>query len=229
MRYALGDLTKGLAKITVLLAGVAVTGVAGAQSADRAGHWETRLDVNFENSSSWDFDGGTTADLDSSTGFTLGFAYHYTDNLEFGANFEFDSQDYEADIASGTVPGLFFPVSGDLDNFRLMFDGTYNILPGKFTPYVSAAIGWTWMDTNLATQPPQTGCWWDPWWGYICTTYQNTKTLDGFTYRLGAGLRYDVSDQFSIHAAYRFTWTEVENAKGTPDSDGFLLGIGWKF
>lgn len=229
MRSTSGNLLKGFAKSIVVLAGVAICGVSVAQSADRAETWETRLDVSFENSANWDFDGGTTADVDSSTGFVLGFAYHYTDNLEFGMNLEFDSLGYDADIASDTVPGLFFPVSGDLDVFRLMLDGTYNFLPGKFSPFVSGAIGWTWMDTNLATQPPQTGCWWDPWWGYVCTSYQNTKTLDSFTYRLGVGLRYDISDQFAIHAAYRFTWTDIDNASGTPDSDGFLLGIGWKF
>jgi long-subunit fatty acid transport protein len=42
-------------------------------------------------------------------------------------------------------------------------------------------------------------------------------------------VRYDINDRFALHAAYKFTWTDVSNAKGTPDSDGFLLGIGWKF
>ncbi len=220
---------KGLSTALVILAGIATCGVAEAQSAGRAGSWETRTDVTFENSTNWDFEGGTTAKIDSSTGFLLGFGYHYTDTLEFGANFEFDSPGYDAQIASGTNPGQFFSAHGSLDNFRLMFDATYNFMPGKFSPYVSGAIGWTWMDTNLATSPPQTGCWWDPWWGYICTTYQNTKTLNGFTYRIGAGLRYDINDRIALHAAYRFTWTDVNNAKGQPDSDGFLLGIGWKF
>jgi len=219
---------KGLAKSLIVLAGILVTGVAVAQSADRAGSWETRLGATFVNSTTWDFDGGTTANLDSSTGFLFGVAYHYTDKLEFGADFEFDQEDYDARIASDP-PGLVFPASGRIDNFRVMFNGTYNFLPGKFTPFVTGAIGWTWIDTNIATQPPQTGCWWDPWWGYICTTYQNTKTLNGFTYRLGAGLRYDINDQFAVHGAYRFTWTDVKNASGTPDQDGFLLAVSWKF
>ncbi len=213
MKRPNGFALKSFVTSMVAVAAVAVSGLAMAQSADRAGTWETRIGATFVNSTTWDFDGGTTADLDSSTGFLLGFAYHYTDNLEFGADFEFDQESYDARIASGTVPGLFFPASGRIDNFRVMFNGTYNFLPGKFSPFVTGAIGWTWMDTNIATQPPQTGCWWDPWWGYICTTYQDTKTLNGFTYRLGAGLRYDINDQFAIHAAYRFTWTDVQNAK----------------
>jgi len=229
MRYALGDLKKGLVKATILLAGIAATGIAGAQSADRAGNWESRLAVSFDNSSDWDFEGGTDAAVDSDVSWIFGFGYHYTDNLEFGGTFEFGQQDYQADIASGTLPGVVFSVDGELETMRLMIDGTYNFLPGKFSPFISAAVGWSWIDTNIATQPPQTGCWWDPWWGYICTTYQNTKSINGLTYRAGVGLRYDISDSFAIHGAYRMTWTDLENADGTPDQDSFLLGVGWKF
>ena len=229
MRHALGDLSKGFAKSIVLLAGIAVTGIAGAQSADRAGTWETRLAVTFENSADWDFEGGTTAEIDSDIGWVLGFGYHLNDNFEVGGTFEFGQQDYVADIANGTLPGVVFSVDGELETLRLMIDGTYNFLPGKFSPFISGAIGYSWIDTNIATQPPQTGCWWDPWWGYICTTYQNTKSIDGLTYRLGVGMRYDISDTFAVHAAYRMTWIDLDNANGTPDQDGFLLGVGWKF
>jgi opacity protein-like surface antigen len=229
VRQNMDDLKKGLVTAAIIIAGVAVSGLAMAQSADRENRWETRVGVTFDNSTKWDFDGGTTADLKSDTGFLLGFAYHYTDKLEFGANFEFTNQGYTANIASGTDPGLIYPVKGGADTFRIMGDGTYNFLPGKFTPFVTGAIGWTWMDTNIATSPPQTGCWWDPWWGYICTTYQNTKSINGFTYQLGAGLRYDINDQFDVKASYRMTWTDLSNAKGTPDQDGFVLSVGWKF
>lgn len=228
MRHKTGVMKKGFTA-AVLLAGVVCSGAAIAQSANRAETWESRLGITFDNSTTWDFEGGTEARVDSDVGFFGGFSYHYTDALEFGGTFEFSQQDYDADLVSGTIPGLTFPVSGELETIRLMFDATYNFLPGKFSPFVTGAIGWTWIDTNLATQPPQTGCWWDPWWGYICTTYQDTKTLNGFSYRLGVGARYDVSDAFAVHAAYRFTWTDIENANGTPDQDGFLLSFGWKF
>ena len=213
----------------VAIATLAVSGLAMAQSADRENRWETTLGVGFNSSTTWDFKGGTTADLKSDEGFLLGFSYHYTDQLEFGGNFEFINQSYEANIASGTTPGLVFPVKGGADTFRVMGNATYNFLPGKFTPFVTGALGWTWMDTNIATSPPQTGCWWDPWWGYICTTYQNTKTINGFTYELGAGLRYDINDRFALKASYRMTWTDISNAQGTPDQDGFVLSFGFKY
>jgi len=146
MRYALGDLKKGLTKITILLAGVAVTGNAGAQSADRAGTWETRLAVTFENSTDWDFEGGTQAAIEDDIGWVLGFGYHLNDNLEVGGTFEFGQQDYVADIANGVLPGVVFSVDGELETLRLMIDGTYNFLPGKFSPFISGAVGWSWID-----------------------------------------------------------------------------------
>ena len=53
--------TQGLAWIALLVAAP----VGMAQAADRAGTWETRLGILYNNSADWDFEGGTTADIDS--------------------------------------------------------------------------------------------------------------------------------------------------------------------
>ena len=64
---------------------------------------------------------------------------------------------------------------------------------------MTAGIGWSWVDTNIATEPPEVGCWWDPWYGYICTSWVNTRTLDGLTYQLGVGARYDFGNNVAVH------------------------------
>ena len=43
------------------------------------------------------------------------------------------------------------------------------------------------------------------------------------------GARYDFSDSIAVHATYRMMWVDLDNASGTPDIDGFRLGLGWKF
>jgi opacity protein-like surface antigen len=208
--------------------GVLALATAGAaQAADRAGTWETRLDIVFQNSSDWDFNGGTTADIESDESLLLGVGYHLSENLELGGNVTFGQTDYDADIVGDTVPD--FSVSGEYESTTLVFDATWNFLPGDFTPFVTANAGWAWVDTNIATGPPQTGCWWDPWWGYVCDTFVDTKSLDGFTYGFDVGARYDVSDAFAVHATYRMMWVDLDNTSGTPDLDGFRLGVGWKF
>ncbi|HEU4516341.1 MAG TPA: outer membrane beta-barrel protein [Steroidobacteraceae bacterium] len=215
------------------LAALLLAPAAFAQSADRAGTWETRLDIVYNNSADWDFTGGTTAEIDSDTSFLIGFGYHLNDNLELGGNFTFGQTDYSADIAGDVnndeVPDTVFGVRGEYESTSLVFDATWNFLPGAFTPFVSANAGWAWVDTNIATGPPQTGCWWDPWWGYVCSTFQDTKSLDGFTYGFDVGARYDFSDSLAAHASYRMMWVDLDNADGTPDIDGFRIGIGWKF
>lgn len=101
----------------VSLGMLAMAPVAFAQSADRAGTWETRLDIVYTNSSDWDFDGGTTADIDSDTSFLVGVGYHLNDNLELGGNFVFGQTDYEADIVgdgnNDQVPDSIFSDVGE--------------------------------------------------------------------------------------------------------------------
>ena len=208
------------------LAGLLVSQWAVADG--RAGTWETRLGIAFTNSTNADFEGGTTVDIDSDENLRLGLGYHLTDNIELGGMFNFGQTDYKANIAGDTF-GEFFHVKGDLDFTTLMFDGTWNFMSGPFSPFVVGAIGWSWIDTNIATEPPQTGCWWDPWWGYVCSSFQNTRTIDGFTYQLGVGARYDFNSAFAVHASYRMTWIEFHEADSPPDFDGFEVSVGWKF
>jgi opacity protein-like surface antigen len=208
------------------LAGLIAAPACLAQS--RAGTFETRLGIAIQNSADADFEGGTTAEFDSDTGFRVGFSKHYTDHWEFGGNFGYGQTDYEAAIVGDQI-GEIFDVRGEFEYLSLSGDVTYNLFSGPFTPFVVGAIGWTWVDTNIATEPPQTGCWWDPWWGYVCSTFQDTKSIDGFTYQLGVGARYDFRNNFAIHGSYRVTWVDLDNADGTPDFDGFEVSVGWKF
>ena len=209
-------------------AGLAILLPCGAHAAADAGQWESDLGISFMSSTDADFKGGTTADFESDTGFRLGLGYHLSENLEIGASLGFGQRDYEADIAGDEV-GEIFRVKGDLDYTSFVVNGTYNFMSGAFSPFVTGGIGWSWVDTNIATEPPQTGCWWDPWWGYVCTTFQDTRTLDGLTYQVGVGARYDFSDQFVLKASYRIDWIDFDQAEGTPDFDGFELSVGWKF
>lgn len=218
-------------KWTLLLAcvaGLLLQQTALAQSTGRAGQLESRFGFLFQNSSEADFNGGTTADFDSDVGFRLGLGYHYTDHVEFGLNLGVGQTDYKADIA-GDESGESFRAKGDLDYTTLTVDGTWNLLSGPFSPLVTGSIGWTWVDTNIASGPPETGCWWDPWWGYVCTSFQDTRTIDGFSYGLGVGARYDVTDTVAVLGSYRITWIDFDEAESTPDFDGFELSFGWKF
>jgi outer membrane protein assembly factor BamD len=196
--------------------------------AARTGRWEARAGLVLQNSSETDFKGGTSVDVASGTGFVVGVDYNFSERLSAGASLSYDSKDYTAE-APGDDPGEIFKLKGDLTTLSLMFDGTYNFLTGPLTPFVSAGLGWSSVDTNIATGPPDVGCWWNPWYGYICTSTQDTKTESGFAYELGLGLRYDINEFLVADGLYRMKWVSFDNAEGTPSYDGFQMNLGWKF
>jgi outer membrane protein assembly factor BamD len=216
---------------TVAGAGLA-TAPAGSgptySAAARAGRWEPRIGLVYQNSSTTDFKGGTTVDVASGTGFVVGVDYHFSDRLSVGSNLSYDRKDYQADVA-GDQPGEIFPIKGTLTTMSLMVDSTYNFLTGQFTPIVTGGIGWSSVDTNIATGPPDVGCWWDPWYGYVCTSFQDTKTISGFAYELGVGVRYDFSNFLAADGIYKMKWVGFDNATSTPSYDGFQIDLGWKF
>jgi outer membrane protein assembly factor BamD len=194
----------------------------------RASRWEARVGAIGGSSTDVDFKGGTNASVDSGVGFMLGIAWHYSDRLQFGSTLSYDSRDYDLEVA-GDEPDESYTTRGSLDTTSLMFDVAYDILTGPLTPYVSGGVGWNWVDTNIVDGPPTVGCWWDPWYGYICTAYSNTKTINGFAYQAGLGLRWDFSDNFALDGGYKIRWVDFQNATGTPSFDGFELNLGWKF
>ena len=79
-----------------------------------------------------------------------------------------------------------------------------------------ASVGYNWTSTNIAVGPPVTGCWWDPWYGYICSGYQPTHGGSTLTYQAGVGVQYNFSRNFAIDADYKETWIQLHNASGTP-------------
>jgi len=195
---------------------------------ERAGRFEGRLGLTYQNSATTDFKGGTTVDVESGTGFVAGVDYHYTDRTSFGASLSYDNKNYEAEVA-GDEPGEFLPIKGELTTTSLMVNGAYNFLTGRWTPFATGGIGWSWVDTNIATEPPEFGCWWNPWYGYVCTSSPNTKGIDGFAYELGVGLRYDFGNSLAADGIYKMKWVGFDNATGTPSFDGFQVNLGWKF
>jgi opacity protein-like surface antigen len=222
------DLVNPVAGTAGLATSPESAGGLGSGAAYREGRWEGRAGLVAANSADVDFEGGTTAEIEGGTGFLIGVAYHYNDRLQFGSTFTYDQKDYSADVV-GDEPGETYAIKGDLDSMTLMFDAAYNFLTGPLTPFVSAGVGWSWVDTNVATAPPEIGCWWHPWWGYVCTSFQDTQTFDGLAYELGLGVRYDFNDVLAADGSYKMKWVDYSNATDTPSFDGFQLNIIWKF
>jgi opacity protein-like surface antigen len=190
------------------------------------GDWEFRIGPVFTQSKDISFDGGTTADLKSDTGFKLGTGYYITDQFVVGGNFAWCRSDF-----NGTVQGNNGAVAyenGRVDLSSLMFDATYLLGQGAFKPYGVVGLGWNWASTNIASGPPQTGCWWDPWWGYICSGYQPTKGSNSFTYQVGAGAQFNFNRSFAVTADYRYTVIDLDHATSNPGIGSIQLTFVWR-
>jgi opacity protein-like surface antigen len=194
---------------------------AGANAQSRGEGWEFGVDLLYQNSNDVEFDGGSTVAFDSDIGFSLFGAYRFSDRLELQFGVDWTNVDY--DVSLQLDPGGTVSAAGEVEAFTPFVKGNFNFIDGPFTPFVSAGIGWSFIDTNIPDGRPQTGCWWDPWYGYICTTVQDTRTTDSFVYNAGLGVRWDLSTGYSLRLAYEKQWYDLENA--SPDFDVFRLGF----
>lgn len=200
-----------------------------ALSDTRKPGWDFGLDIIYQDSTDLSFDGGSKARLEDDWGFGVDFGYRFNEHLELGFGLDWQSIDYQATLQSGTISTLAVDVNGDLEAFTPRAWLNYNFMKGPITPYVNAGVGWSFIDTNIPNSRVQVGCWWDPWWGYICTPYQSTKSIDEFTYQLGAGARWDLDNGFSLRLAYEKHWLDYGNASSTPDFDQFKLGFMFRY
>lgn len=215
-----------LTSLALLLASHGASAQMMGQGGGAANDWEFRIGPVFTESKNISFDGGSTAHLKSDTGFKIGTGYYVTDQLIIGGNFGYGRSDF-----NGTVQGTNGAVAlenGRVDLSTLMFDATYTFLQGPIKPFGVVGLGWNWASTNIASGPPQTGCWWDPWWGYICSGYQPTHGSSSFAYQIGGGVQFNFSQAFAVNADYKYTVIDLHNASSKPGIGSIELMLLWR-
>jgi len=215
---------------TIFAATLAVAVLAGgttAQAEDRDDRFEFALGVLYQLGADLNFDGGSTVNTKDDFGFSLLGGYNLNEHLATTFGFQWTGIGYNARVINDE--GLPISTRGSYDTWVITGNLVYNFLEGPITPYVSAGLGWTWLDTNIPNGAPVTGCWWDPWYGYICYTTYPTKTTDAFSYQASLGVRWDFNYSTFGRLAYTSQWQSFDNADGTPRFDVISVEIGWMF
>ena len=221
----------GVCSIAAILAtGILSSSAALAlQDSSRGSTWEGAFRISNVQGDTYASE-GSKAETDNSAGFGFGFGYNVNENLTLSGNFNWADIDYDALVQPAAGNGnAAFKAKGTIETSTLSFNGTYNILRKSFTPFVSAGVGATYVDTNVPNGPPLPVCWYDPWYGYYCGTIVPTKEETDFSYNLGAGVRWDVSDSFFLKVAANKLWLDASGNIGHPTFVSYSIDFGIRF
>ncbi|MBT8338886.1 MAG: outer membrane beta-barrel protein [Desulfatitalea sp.] len=211
------------AMITICFWMPSVAGSEGGaiRKADRAETWEFFLPLTYAVDATIKGKGGSSADLNADFGFGFGVGYNFNDHIQLSGLFQWNSRSYDATVVGDD--GSTSRYGNTMEISTMALNGTYYFLDGNLTPFLSGMLGYTWVDTNIQNGPPTGYCWYDPWWGYICSYYVPTKIESSMAYGAGLGARYDFNDSFSMQCSYNKSWMDFGNVSGTPDFDIWRL------
>ena len=193
----------------------------------RDGRFEAAFVAAFQNGTSNDVDGGSSIDVDSVFGWGLTLGWNWNSHLNTSYRLTVTNPDYTAILVpeNTEIPTQTLNYRASMGSHQI--NVVWNFMNKSFTPYIQAGAGITVFDSNVPNSPPVTGCWWDPWWGYICDTTWSTYKKTSFSYNFGLGLRWDVNNALFFKGVYNKQWMSVKS--GNVSFDLFSLEGGLMF
>ena len=201
---------------------------AHAFNYSRVDKWEFFLAPQVTNSKVLQFEGGAEADINKESSIAFGFGYNVNANVELDVQFLSSNANYTTTAIP--VNPIETPIKGSASLYTssINFGFTYNLLKGPFTPYVSANIGSTYIDSGIPTGKIITSCYWYPYYGYICGPITQTYTSTEFNYGAGIGLRYDFNRKVYIKGGVAKNYVDI-NSSNTADFTTYRFTFGFMF
>jgi opacity protein-like surface antigen len=218
--------------ISVLIAVLSIVTTSTAQAdtyRSRTDRWEFTVQMRYLDGQTISFDGGSSFDVNSDVGWGFGFGYNFNEHLALNFDVGWSSPSYDATIVSADTPPLADQrASGELSTSSLHLNLLYNFIAGPITPFVTAGIGSTFVDSNIAYGPPSNSCWYDPYWGYYCGYYQPTYSENRFSYNASLGVRWDLARDSFLRASIGSYWIDMKNS-GSQNFTSGRLEVGFMF
>lgn len=207
---------------------VAQAPTTGPANANRWGTGEFYLGASYFSTGEAQLDyAPVDINFDDSWGFLLGGGYHINDNLFIGGDMSFSNTGFTG-YGEDPETGEGSYLNQDLREWGLTVGVEYNILKGPITPYISAGLGLTYLETPVPDGDPEYICvpgYWQ-WWCYWAYPIYSDWA---FTYYAGVGLRWDINDRTVLRLAYKSNWVDVSNLQSNSRQDVFSLTIGGRF
>lgn len=212
--------------LVLLLAGQALAQIPSRFDRGRTGRWDIALQTRYTTSRSFDMEGGSSISFKDDLGWGFGIGYNFNEAFNLGFKVSWKGLNYDATVVSADdPPAESANVSGQMDSSTLALTGMWTPLKGRFSPYVNGSLGWVNLDTNVISGI-SSGCWYYPYWGYVCGNYTNTYGVSSGTYDLGLGLRIGVSEDLFFRVGYEHAWVDDSTYDG---SDVFRVDFGGLF
>ena len=200
--------------ILSLVAFVLTSDVCSAQGYSRGGKSEIFGLIQMVGGTDITFDMYGITDvgfeLDSTNLYGFGIGWNVTDHWNINTDLLFGSADGDFVISGIKVPGL----SVDADYFLWDINVDYNIFADRLTPLVTAGIGLANIDVSLSASG----------YGNLVSASETD-----FSYNVGAGGRWDITDNILIKLVYRVTWTQLKDAEQKQDFSGVALSVAYMF
>lgn len=194
----------------------------------RVKKWEFFIAPQMTNSKVLQFEGGAEADISKRSSIAFGFGYNINHNIELDMSFSSSNANYTGTIMPEDPANLPETGTYSLYTSSIKLGFTYNFLKNPFTPYVSANIGSTYIDSGVPTGDIVDGCWYYPYWGYVCGPVAQTYTSTEFNYGAALGLRYDFNRQVYIKGDVGKNYLDI-NSSNTPDFTTYRFFLGFMF
>lgn len=153
--------------------------------------------------------------------FGFGAGFNFTEQLSVHLQLAYASPDYDATFVAND--GRVFDVMGEADISSGDIAVRYDLMRGKFRPFVQAAFGFMYIDTGLRNGPGYAYGYGYGWWDYYWPTVDHTY----FTLGATAGARYDFTRHFFGQVSYTANWANTPH-------DWMLnqrvnISIGWNY
>jgi opacity protein-like surface antigen len=210
-------------RIVLLAAGLLLALVTASQAAQpfsREGRWDFFMGGQVMTSGDIHYNNGDIVKVDTGGLGGFGFGYHVNDYLCLRGEFMFGGTTWN-------IPGRNSNLSLDAFLSTGRFNVDWNILRERFTPYLTAGIGYQFNSVELSYLPPVLECYYD-FWGYeYCTyDYPNYDETD-FTWNVGGGIRYDVNNRIFLRA--EAVYSGLSYSSSTSPTAQFIGTFGFGF
>ena len=166
--------------------------------------------------------GNLVYEVESVQALGVGFGWEINNHWTLNGDLMFAYPDYKLSFNNATITGEGFMNTGTMNI-------DFNILRGRFTPFLTAGIGFHYFDSGIPAGPTIPVCWWDYWWGYVCTGATPTHVNTSFTYNGGGGLRWDINDQVFVKAAVSVQYVDSNTAANNVNLTRYSFAFGWKY